>query len=192
MSENLGLGKIIKTEQQRDAVHIAVVPIEAGVSLEPGRPIKVVGGKAFDALHGEHIGVVDPFLGETVRKGEKFWLFLNPGSITSLRHVWTHPGLPEEIPVDEVLVRTAKSILQTGEDSYQWLDRVARNNGMSYDELVNACDECLRYGYFTFDSDTTSSNLNEIREEIFDHLEAVSGRRFDRATRDNAYFSCSC
>jgi len=31
-----------------------------------------------------------------------------------------------------------------------------------------------------------------MKEKIFMHLEAVSGRRWDEATKKNAYFGCSC
>jgi len=139
MSEALGLGKIITTPQNRDAVHIAVVPVVAGQNFHPGHRVQIIDGEAYPAVPGDAIGVVDPYLKETVRKGETFWLFLNPGSITSLRHEWTHPGLPD--PVNEHLVLQAKTILETGQDSHAWLEKLAADNGMSYSELVDACEE---------------------------------------------------
>lgn len=85
------LGKLVEGPVERDAVHIAVVPMVAGEMLTRGDPIGILrdGTAGYGATP---IGVVDPFLPHDVAKGQTFWLFLNPGSITSLRHEWTHPA----------------------------------------------------------------------------------------------------
>lgn len=83
MADNLNLGRVITDPgAARDAVHVAVVPVTATRELRPG----------------EHLasGVVDPYLTRPVRPGERYWLFLYPGTVTSLRHVWTHPDFPDE------------------------------------------------------------------------------------------------
>jgi hypothetical protein len=88
------LGKLIEDgDRRRDAVHIAVVPMTAESPLNPGQPVGL--SRADDAEFADvtdnPIGIVDPFLTAPVQAGERFWLCLYPGTITSLRHVWTHP-----------------------------------------------------------------------------------------------------
>lgn len=89
--ENLKLGQIITTEQHRDAIHIAIAPVTATERMSPSQHVGIdEQGRA--TSKATKIGVVDPFLTRAVNAGERFWLFLYPGSITSLRHSWTHPA----------------------------------------------------------------------------------------------------
>lgn len=90
MSSHPEVGKLITTPQTRDAIHIAIAPVQAGETLYPGEHIKRLDGKWFidSAKSG---AVVDPFLQDRVQPHEWFFVFLKPGTITSLRHEWTHP-----------------------------------------------------------------------------------------------------
>lgn len=88
MSDQAKLGKLCSPNDARDAVHVAVVPMVADKKMRPGETVSV---------NGKSVGVVDPFLADDVKN----WLCLYPGSITSLRHDWTHPAFEIE-RADEV------------------------------------------------------------------------------------------
>jgi hypothetical protein len=78
------VGERPPADAKRDAIHVAVYPA-VNVGKEPLQP-------------GEWMkdGVVDPFLAAPVMPGERYWLFLYPGSISSLRHVWSHKNFGDE------------------------------------------------------------------------------------------------
>ena len=87
------LGHLIDGEAYRDAVHVAVCPVVAAADLEPGQHVGLVGDSRELVGPGrEPIGIIDPFLREPVAAGRRCWLFLYPNTVTSLRHVWTHPA----------------------------------------------------------------------------------------------------
>lgn len=94
------VGKLIDDEvTKRDAVHVAVMAVTADSDLQPGQRVclSASGDYAKRSLNEKGvIGIVDPFLRDTVYKGDRFWLFLLPNTVTSLRHVWTHPKVPDE------------------------------------------------------------------------------------------------
>jgi uncharacterized protein (TIGR02996 family) len=60
---------------------VAVAPMTADRILYPGQRL-------------EDGSVVDPFRSEPIHPGERYWLCLPPGLVTSMRHHWTAPGWP--------------------------------------------------------------------------------------------------
>lgn len=191
--DTLGIGKVIVTEQHRDAVHMAIAPVVAAERLTAATHVGFVGesnevGQSVDNL----IGIVDPFLKRQVQKGETFWLFLYPGSIVSLRHEWEHPAFGKE-DAGAVADKVA---------SEQWLrDFCSDHDCPSYESVMDVIttpggvqlgDEEY-YGKSYVDGDyihfSGTDAHGEIPDEFWDHVEVVTGRRVKhRAT----YFSCSC
>ena len=98
--EDLGLGRVITEPRHRDAIHVPVTPVTAAEDLRPGAHVGLRDGstdEVYETGDGA-VGVIDPFLREPVRKGERCWLLLYPGTITYLRHVWSHPAFRPKMP----------------------------------------------------------------------------------------------
>lgn len=176
----LGLGRIITTEQNRDAVHVAVAPTTAAERLLPGAHVNQNGE---GCRPGKGIGVVDPFLTEYVERGDKFWLFLYPGSITSLRHEWTHPAFAESTPINA-----------TKAASEEWMRKWAKAN-IHYDYTYGDDDltEEQQYQFAIKMPDNMSVGANqsardEINNEWWNHWEIITGKKGQR----DEYFSCGC
>ena len=86
------MGQLISAEAERDAIHIALAPVRAMVTLAPGTHVRADGTDKGGDL--PLVGIVDPFLRSAVQPGQWFWLFLYPNTITGLSHVWSHPAFP--------------------------------------------------------------------------------------------------
>lgn len=95
------LGMIHFKDEARDAIHLAVDPVTAGVKLEVGQRIGIVNGIAwpagfqFKGITVPYHGIVDPFLPKGPKQGERFWFVMAPRMVQSLRHVWEHPDFPK-------------------------------------------------------------------------------------------------
>jgi len=180
------LGTIIDDAAKRDAIHLAVIPVVAGSRLEPGAHITVTNGVAEYADDPDAIGIVDPFLKNPARKGQRFWCVLYPRTINSLRHVWTHPAFPDEPAVSDVddNDEVPPGILAARkQQSEQWLRRFCdRSDCPSYETVIAmaAAGDMTARG---------SSASGEIPDEFWTHAEIVLGRKLEDRP---SYFSCSC
>lgn len=184
----------IDGNQKRDAIHLAVEPVVAGERLKPGDHIKIENGSAWKTKVGDGLGIVDPFLGRAVSKGERFWLILYPRTIQSLRHVWSHPAFPEAATDAE---EQAKK-----EESEKWLrDFCLRSDCPDYDTVMALIDneEFPSPNLKDYDNGGEySENYLHFRGyaahgsiplEFWIHAEIVLGKKL---AKHPAYFSCSC
>jgi hypothetical protein len=92
------LGNEPAADARRDCVHVAVAPVTTAERLAPGERVGLLDGNRIAGGAIQHIGVVDPFLLRPVEAGQRCWLFLFPGTVTSIRHVWTHPAFTVKVP----------------------------------------------------------------------------------------------
>lgn len=199
------LGTIIGAGEKRDAIHLAVEPVIAGENLDPGHHIRVENGVAFRATKGLGLGIVDPFLADFVKKGERFWFIMYPREVKSLRHVWTHPAFSDEVvvtvTVEPAVEMKTKTVPQAAAVSRETqiasakhriaLIAFALGDGMDYDKLMDAAREWLDNEQYCVQYDAQSWQDKFNSEEFWPLYEIVTGR-MPAADKDRGFFSCSC
>lgn len=166
------IGKLLTEEAHRDAIHIAVAPVVAKVALAPGQHVGLWSDDYNYALPSVNpIGIVDPFLAQGVAAGERFFLFLYPNTITSLRHEWAHPAFAASPSVD-------------------WLKAFAEEYATTYEALM----EGVRDGYVCFGRTSGPEAMNDpdTKVEFWSHYEAVVGMRVPTQRKADVHFRCAC
>ena len=168
------LGELIYGEAQRDAIHIAISPVVAGeYDLRPGMLIGFDEPGCEVVRHRKDgIGIVDPFLKEAPQKGQRFWMFLYPGTITSLRHEWTHPAF---VTADE------KS------ESRLAVERIAVVCGKTYEALMDDAQQFADHGNWIRDNSERYKDADW--DEFWKHFEILTGIKTDDLY---APYDCSC
>lgn len=178
------IGKTLPPEQGRDAVHMAVIPAIAGHAMRPGEHVAVKDGKAV-GFTNDRIGIIDPFMGTFVAEGDRVFVFLYPNTITSLRHVWTHPAFPEEgaatVPPDSAYA-----------NSRLVLESIAANCDLTFNALMEAAEMWDEDEEYTIQqgSETWRNGFSGHAEEFWKHWEIIKGRKAKHP--DASFFSCSC
>lgn len=97
------LGKLCPVDAERDAIHIAIAPVIAGDTFNPGTHI----GFLDDGTVGptkNTIGIADPFLKQTIIRNQRIYLCLYPNTVVRLRHDWHHFSFPREVTDRPVIV----------------------------------------------------------------------------------------
>lgn len=186
------LGTIHKKQEHRDAIHLAVEPVEAGQDLDPGDHIDVRDGIASYAAVGKGLGIVDPFLHRGPKKGQKFWFVMYPGRVHSLRHVWTHPAFPdqpgviaeaEERPTPPRAIKKAldraKAVIQEHADDLE----------LDYEEMLDKARQWIAHGDYHIGG--SEAEGHHIDEEFWQAWELVTGEEVPDDKRGN-FISCSC
>lgn len=200
------LGTIIDDRAARGAIHIAVQPSIAGERLYPGDEVCYVNGKS--THEGKMVGIVDPFLKDTVRVGQRFWLLVFPRKITSLRHVWEHPDFPEEEPKKGLRKRRTKKEVEMApavyvtraprtpaDESREWIENFAATYARQYEEVMETAASVVRCHNTAHNHDyiTGGSELEGefVPDEFWDHYERVMGLATGTCPREN-FFRCAC
>lgn len=201
------LGTIHTKHEKRDAIHLAVEPVEAGEKLRPGDHITVISGVAYECEREKALGIVDPFLSGHVKKGERFWFVMYPRMVHSLRHVWTHPAFKDEPEAPELETKvvsagdgiTVKSVRfpvvsppSVQDAAKQWIKNHADEVGLSYDKLMEAADTWLEGNweyYVEYGGQSMQDTFDS--EGFWPRYEIVTGKTIPEDLRQS-FFSCSC
>lgn len=195
---------------ERDAIHIATAAVFADEDLNPGDHIGFT-TKANDVMGRSEIaplGIVDPFLPKPVKKGERFWVFLYPGTIQSLRHNWSHPSFDvrqqliraiEETPAKKRMKEFAASLPNTGgyydsrwdEKKQHWYNGPDHEEGspVTFEELIDRATAYATTGQYWSDGGTFEGQ--GLYDTFWEDFEELTGLKVPDGDR-YSFFSCSC
>lgn len=183
------LTKLISGPAERDAIHVAVVPLTAGERLYSGQKVRLsstdntVAFKADYNSTDKAIGYVSVFMEDEngynkgVEKGERFWCMLMPGTVTGMQHRWSHPAF--DAPQVSM------------EEHELWLRNFCDMWNFDWDQLIDAGTHS-RYVVAGGTDLHCSVELGEDHDLFWYHLEGYTGKKFDEEHRDGMGWSCSC
>jgi len=215
------LGQLIKEPVERDAVHIAVIPVQAGDDhIIPGEPLKFAWGSRSVVLRctdydpENAVGVADPFLftrpnkegpitishpdyreiderPTSIRKGDWFWMFLLPGSVTGMRHHYYCAAIdtPPRMPVNE------------HED---WLREFAQRWNFDYDEMISAATspkppeepkslwDAQDYICARGQDLHSAGELGDDLRLFWEHIEGLTQQKYSAVHKQHVGWTCTC
>lgn len=179
------IGKILTGNEERDCIHIAILPCIAAEGLSPGSEVGLVYGTTNQIRRKSRhydlksLGVVDPFLDQYVEKGQKVWVFLTPGTVTGMRHHWEHPDVDSfQVPKN---------------DSEKWLREFADKWNFDYDQMITECQYSEGYVVAQGIDLHSAKELDPGDEDLFwHHIEILTRFKYNAEHRKKFTWSCSC
>ena len=168
------LGKMITTPQERDAIHVACVPLIAGEDLYAGQRFRLRYGHNDVAMCADYndddaIGIIDPFLGnnDRIREGDEVWGLLFPNTVTGMRHEWQHPAF--------------ENVEKTDNDHELWIRNFCERWHFSFNELIDAAispsrNEDWRYVVAHGIDLHSPGELGADHDLFWHHLEGYTGQ----------------
>lgn len=185
---------------ERDAIHIATAAVFAETDLNPGDHVGLTTNKQ-DVMGRSEIaplGIVDPFLKEPVKKGQRFWVFLYPGSIRSLRHNWSHPAFDKRAELIEALKDSpAKRRMRAFAESLpcsqifdgNWI-HVANGPKATMEEVLQHAKAFVESGDYWSEGDRFNG-FGGLYPEFWGDFEVLTGIPAPDADT-YGFFSCNC
>ena len=179
----------------RDAVHIAVAPVRAAHRIRPGQLVTAPSKEGYVEVgtKANSVGIADPFLEKAVNTGDVFWVFLRPGSISGLNHVWQHPDFPDE---GEPKVRP----LEPDPADLAALKKLCENSDSTFESIMADARVWVLAGRETENPDFIWYNNNpeqdewddqdETWEKFWDLYEKVTGEKVGKDKRCSFYTCC--
>lgn len=179
MAENKPiLGELLKGGEERDAIHIAILPATAGDYISPGARINVR-PDGWAILQGDPNAIADPFLPGQIYPGQQFYALLFPYTIESLRHEWVHRDFPRPSPPPMY------------PEAEKWLRDFAEDHYVNFNEMMTAADDLVKGHSDTMDiCFGMDVDYNE-RQEFWEYYGRLKGQFIPNSVKDE-YFSCSC
>ena len=150
------LGTVHKTIEGRDAVHLALYQVTLGQNISgwnKARKLTVKeNGRAYK--YNEHnknevaYGILDPFISQDLKVGDKVWMVLFPGMIKSFHHVWNHDLFPETPKEDPI-----QSNVKPEQKDYIVIENIASQLEITFDQLVEKAIDYLEQGEYHYGRD---------------------------------------
>ncbi len=171
------LGVVPPANSERDAIHVAVIPMRASELLRPGQRVGVIeNGVAGPSQKA--IGIVDPYLTDVVPKDGMFWMALLPGTVTGMRHEWQHPAFP--------VVRPAAVDDMDAERLFA--ESVAAQCGKTLAALMEDAERYVEYGEYEYDNSERYKQVDDW-ERFWRYFTKVTGKE---SSTSWAPYTCSC
>lgn len=198
------LGALLTEIGERDAIHVAIIPVIAATRLYPGSPVMIdtdtmtARGSSPDIKAVR--AIADPFLEAIIEQGEMFYACLPPNTVTGMRHHWEHPSFTEKSA-------ETKRQKPSKEESLKWLEDFCKTadcpsldillKAATGQELPNPYPEYYDCACQVWSHGGDESYLHfngrdahgEIPDEFWGHVENYTGLKCPERPK---YFSCSC